>query len=117
MLVVAGLEVLQREGVFLTSLAELRRTGVLKHYDYFAYWDKWLVLDHILASCVLADGTVEQFIKHVVGCREFYVIECFIAIFFRGSIETETLCRFTNAIANTFSNYPKYRIKHPRPRL
>lgn len=26
-----------RGGVFLTSLAELRRTGVLEHYDDYAY--------------------------------------------------------------------------------
>lgn len=60
--VVEGLEKLRREGVFLTSLVELRRTGVLGHYDDYAYGDEWLVLDHIPASCVLADGTAEQFI-------------------------------------------------------
>lgn len=25
--------------------------------------DEWLSLDHIAASCVLADGTAEQFIR------------------------------------------------------
>jgi len=63
--IVAGLKVLQREGVFVSSLAELRRTSVLKHDDDdFAYGDEWLVLDRIPASCVLADGTIEQFIQH-----------------------------------------------------
>lgn len=62
MSVVGRLERLQREGVFLTSLAELRRTGVLGHDYVYAYGDEWLVLDHIPVSCVLADGTAEQFI-------------------------------------------------------
>ncbi|KAL2841164.1 hypothetical protein BJY01DRAFT_217898 [Aspergillus pseudoustus] len=61
--VIAGLETLIKNDVYLTSLAHLRNAGVLTRDDGFAWQPEWLVLDQIPASCVVADGTAEEFME------------------------------------------------------
>lgn len=61
--VIEGLEGMQNERVFLTSTAELLRTGVLYIDDHYVSKAEWLALDRIPASCVRASGTAEQFLE------------------------------------------------------
>lgn len=64
--VIGGLDILQNEGVFLTSTAELLRTRVLRNDDRYVSRAEWLALDRIPASCIEARGTAEQFLKFCI---------------------------------------------------